>query len=58
MTNRTINLAAFVILALLWLVFAAALVFYRDGLITAWQTLRALPLIIQLATWLLALPVT
>ena len=58
MSNRMINIAAFVILTLLWLVFAAALVLNRDVLHTAWQTLRAWPLVIQLVVWLLALPVT
>jgi hypothetical protein len=58
MTNRIINYAAFSILSLLWLAFAAALIFNRDLLLTAWQTLRGWPLIIQVGVWLLTLPVT
>ena len=58
MTNRIINITAFVVLTLLWLAFAAALVFNRDLLINAWQTLRGWPLIVQLVVWLLTLPVT
>jgi hypothetical protein len=58
MTNRMINYAAFSILGLLWLAFAAALIFNRDLLLTTWQTLRGWPLIIQVAVWLLTLPVT
>jgi hypothetical protein len=58
MTNRIINLAAFAVLALLWLAFLAALVFNSDLLTTAWQTLRGWPLILQLVVWLLTLPVT
>jgi len=58
MTNRIINIAAFAVLTLLWLAFAAALVFNRDLLISAWDTLRAWPLVVQLLVWLLTLPVT
>ena len=58
MTNRIINIAAFAFLTLLWLVFAAAMVFNRDLLITSWQTLQSWPLIVRLVVWLLALPVT
>jgi hypothetical protein len=58
MTNRIINIAAFAVLALLWLAFVAALLFNRDLLIAAWETLRGWPLLVQLLVWLLALPVT
>jgi hypothetical protein len=58
MNNRIINLAAFAILTLLWLAFAAALVLDRDMLTATWETLRGWPLVVQLAVWLLALPVT
>lgn len=58
MTNRIINTAAFAILAVLWLIFAAALIYNRDLLVTTWQTLRSWNIIIQLIVWLLALPVT
>jgi hypothetical protein len=57
MNNRIINLVAFALLALLWLAFAAALIFNRELLASAWQTLRGLPLLVQLLVWLLTLPV-
>jgi hypothetical protein len=57
MTNRIINIFAFTVLTLLWLAFAAALVFNRDLLDTVWQTLRSWPLVIQLVVGLLVLPV-
>jgi hypothetical protein len=58
MMNRIINITAFVVLTLLWLAFAAALVFNRDLLVNAWQILRGWPLVVQLIVWLLTLPVT
>jgi hypothetical protein len=57
MTNRIINIFAFAVLTLLWLAFAAALLFNRDLLDTSWQTFRSWPLIIQLVVGLLVLPV-
>ncbi len=56
--NMIINLGAFAILTLLWLGFGAALVFNQALLDTIWQALRALPLAVQIAVWLLLLPVT
>ena len=58
MKEKIINIAAFAVLATLWLVFAAALVFNPELLDTAWHTLRGWPLVVQIAVWLLALPVT
>lgn len=57
MTNRILNIAAFAILTILWLMFAFALIFNRELLDSAWQTLRGWPLIVQLVIWLLTLPV-
>src|SRR5512141_1972241 len=57
MTNRIINIFAFAVLTLLWLAFAAALLFNRDLLDTAWQSFRSWPVIIQLVAGLLVLPV-
>jgi hypothetical protein len=57
MANRIISVSAFIILSALWLAFAAALVFNRDLLETAWISLRSWPLLVELAVWLLALPV-
>jgi hypothetical protein len=55
--NMIISLGAFAILTLLWLGFAAALVFNQALLDTAWQILRGLPFIAQAVIWLLVLPV-
>jgi hypothetical protein len=57
MRDRIINIFAFSILTLLWLGFAAALLFNRDMLDTAWQAFRNWPLILQLVVGLLVLPV-
>jgi len=56
--NMIINIGALVILTLLWLGFAAALIFNQAILDTVWQTLRGLPLVVQVLVWLLVLPVT
>lgn len=55
--NMIINIGAFAILTVLWLGFAAALIFNQDMLDTAWQVLRDLPFIVQAVVWLLILPV-
>jgi hypothetical protein len=57
MTNRIINIFAFAVLTLLWLAFAAAMLFNRDLLDTTWQSFRSWPLIIQWVVGLLVLPV-
>lgn len=57
MRDRIINIFAFSILTLLWLGFAAALLFNRDMLDTIWQAFRTWPLILQLVVGLLVLPV-
>ena len=41
--NMIINIGAFAILTLLWVGFAAALIFNQTLLDTAWQMLRGLP---------------
>jgi hypothetical protein len=51
------NIIVFVLFTLLWLAFAAALLFKRETLETIWQTIRRLPLLVQLLIWLLFLPV-
>jgi hypothetical protein len=53
-----INIGAFAILTILWLGFAAALIFNQALLDTVWQTFRGLPWILQGMLWLLVLPVT
>ena len=55
--NMIINFGAFAILTILWLGFAAALIFNQAMLDTAWQMLRGLPFVIQAVVWLLILPV-
>lgn len=55
--NMLINIGAFAILSLLWLGFAAALVFNQALLDNVWQLLRSLPWIVQGVVWLLVLPV-
>ena len=55
--NILINIGAFGILTILWLGFAAALVFNQALLDTVWQTLRGLPIVAQAVVWLLVLPV-
>ncbi len=47
----------FVIFAVIWLAFGAALVFSQGSLDAARQTIRGLPLLVQLIAWLLFLPV-
>ena len=55
--NTLINIGAFGVLAILWMGFAAALVFNQAILDTVWQTLRGLPIAVQAVAWLLVLPV-
>lgn len=57
MTNRIINIFAFVVLTLLWLAFLAALLFNRELLDNAWQLFRSWPLVVQLVVGVLVLPV-
>jgi ABC-type amino acid transport system permease subunit len=55
--NMIINIGAFAILTILWLGFAAALIFNQALLDSTWQMLRGLPFIVQAVVWLLVLPV-
>lgn len=48
---------AFVIFALLWLAFGAALILSQGSVDAAWEWVRGLPLILQALVWLLFLPV-
>ena len=48
---------AFLVFALIWALFAYGLVARQGSLDEAWQTLRALPLAVQLVVWLLFLPI-
>jgi hypothetical protein len=57
MKNQLINYTAFGVLALLWAVFAAALVFDRPLLGAVWESFRSWPILGQLTVALLTLPV-
>ena len=57
MRDRIINIFAFAVLSLLWLGFAAALLFNRDMLDTTWEAFRSWPFILQFVVGLLVLPV-
>jgi hypothetical protein len=58
MRDRIINILAFAVLTLLWMAFGAALLFNRELLDTVWQSFRSWPILLQLVTGLLVLPVT
>ena len=47
----------FVVFAVIWVAFGAALIWSQGSLDAAWQTIRGLPLIVQIVVWLLFLPV-
>jgi ABC-type amino acid transport system permease subunit len=47
----------FAIFAVIWVAFAAGLIFSQGSVDQAWQTIRDLPLIVQIAIWILFLPV-
>jgi hypothetical protein len=55
--NLIINIGAFSILSLLWLGFAAALIFDQAMLDNIWLGFRGLPWIVQGVVWVLVLPV-
>jgi hypothetical protein len=56
-TEMAFNIFVFIVFTLLWLAFAAALLFKRERLKITWQSIRKLPLLAQLLLWLLFLPV-
>ena len=47
----------FGVFAVLWVAFGAALIWSQGSLDQAWETVRGLPLIVQIGAWLLVLPV-
>jgi ABC-type amino acid transport system permease subunit len=49
--------ALFAIFALIWIAFAAGLIWSQGSLDQAWESVRGLPLIVQAVVWLLLLPV-
>jgi hypothetical protein len=48
---------AFILFAVLWLAFAAGLIWSQGSISSAWEWVRGLPLVVQVAVWLLFLPV-
>ena len=50
------NIFVFTLFTLLWLAFIAALFLKREVLNNLWQSIRSLPLPVQLILWLLFLP--
>lgn len=56
-TELLINLFAFTVLTLLWLGFAAALLFDPDRLVRTWRLFRSWSILIQLLVALFVLPV-
>jgi hypothetical protein len=55
--NMLINMSAFLIFTVLWVSFAAALLFNPGILDGVWEGLRGLPWLVQALVWLLLLPV-
>lgn len=47
----------FAIFAIVWVAFGIGLVFSQGSVDQAWQTVRDLPLILQIVVWVLFLPV-
>jgi hypothetical protein len=47
----------FAIFAVIWIAFAAGLIFSQGSVDQAWQAIRELPLIVQIVVWILFLPV-
>jgi ABC-type amino acid transport system permease subunit len=47
----------FGIFAIIWISFAAGLIFSQGSIDQAWQTIRDLPLLVQIVVWVLFLPV-
>ena len=47
----------FAIFAVIWIAFAAGLIFSQGSVDQAWQTVRGLPLIVQIVVWVVLLPV-
>jgi hypothetical protein len=47
----------FAIFAVVWVAFAAGLIFSQGSVDQAWQSIRELPLIVQIVVWILFLPV-
>jgi ABC-type amino acid transport system permease subunit len=53
----TENGVLFVIFAVIWIAFAAGLIWSQGSLDQAWAAVRDLPLLVQIVVWVLFLPV-
>ena len=51
------NGVLFVVFALIWIAFAASVIWSQGSIDQTWQTIRGLPLVLQAVVWLLFLPV-
>jgi hypothetical protein len=51
------NGVLFVLFAIIWIAFGVAIVWSQGSIDQVWETIRAWPLIVQIAAWLLLLPV-
>jgi ABC-type amino acid transport system permease subunit len=47
----------FAVFAIIWVAFAVGLIWSQGSLDEAWQAIRSMPLIVQVAVWVLFLPV-
>ncbi|HEY4634121.1 MAG TPA: hypothetical protein VIH00_09415 [Candidatus Limnocylindrales bacterium] len=47
----------FVIFAVIWIAFAAGLIWSQGSIDAAWESIRALPFLVQIVVWVLFLPV-
>ncbi len=56
MTNRIINISAFIVLTALWLAFGGALLLNQGMLDSVWHAFSGWPLIVQAIAALLTLP--
>ena len=51
------NGVLFAMFAIIWIAFAAALIWSQGSLDQAWEAIRGLPLVVQVVVWVLFLPV-
>lgn len=55
--EQLFNVGVFGLFAILWVAFAAGLIWSQGSLDQTWEWIRGLPLVIQAVVWLLFLPV-
>lgn len=54
--SMVFNIFVFILFTILWFAFIAVLLFKREMLANLWRSIRGLPILFQLALWLLFLP--